>query len=296
MEILVTGGTGFIGGQLCTELDSRGHSVTALARNPADGDLPESVAVVAGDITDYDAIEGAFEGMDAVVNLVALSPLFKPRGGNQMHDQVHRGGTENAVRAAEVHGVKRFVQLSGIGADPDGPTAFLRAKGQAEEIVKASDMDWVIIRPTVVFGEGGELIPFIRKVALPYLTPLPGGGRTRMQVIWRGDLIPMLADAVEEDRYVGGTYELGGPDRLTIAQMAELIHRANGRSTAVIPIPMPLAGLGMSLGGLLPGFPFGSDQYKSLKMDLVVSENDVDEFGVEESELRSLRDFLNMGQ
>jgi len=296
MEILVTGGTGFIGSRLCAELDSRGHSVTAMARNPDDGDLPDSVTNVTGDITDPASIEGAFDGHDAVVNLVALSPLFKPRGGNQMHDRVTRGGTENAVREAESAGVDRFVQLSGIGADPNGPTAFTRAKGQAEEIVKASDLDWVIVRPTAVFGEGGEFIPFIKKVALPYLTPLPGGGRTRMQVIWVEDLAPILAAAVEEDEYVGGVYEIGGPDRLTIATIADLIHRSEGRSTAVLPIPMPLAGIGMAVGGLVPGFPFGTDQYRSLKMDLVVSENDVDEFGIDESELRSLADYLGVAQ
>ena len=296
MEILVTGGTGFIGRRLCAELDSRGHSVTAMARTPDDGDLPESVTMVTGDVTDPASIEGAFEGRDVVVNLVALSPLFKPRGGNQMHDRVTRGGTENAVREAESAGVDRFVQLSGINADPNGRTAFLRAKGQAEEIVKASEMDWVIIRPTAVFGEGGEFIPFIKKVALPYLTPLPGGGRTRMQVIWVEDLVPILADAVEGEEYVGGIYEVGGPDRLTIARIADLIHRSEGRSTAVIPIPMPLAGLGMTLGGMLPGFPFGADQYRSLQMDLVVSENDTDDFGIEESHLRSLADYLGVAQ
>jgi len=296
MEILVTGGTGFIGRRLCAELDSRGHSVTAMARTPDDGDLPESVTMVTGDVTDPASIEGAFEGRDVVVNLVALSPLFKPRGGNQMHDRVTRGGTENAVREAESAGVDRFVQLSGINADPNGRTAFLRAKGQAEEIVKASEMDWVIIRPTAVFGEGGEFIPFIKKVALPYLTPLPGGGRTRMQVIWVEDLVPILADAVEGEEYVGGIYEVGGPDRLTIARIADLIHRSEGRSTAVIPIPMPLAGLGMTLGGMLPGFPFGADQYRSLQMDLVVSENDIDDFGIEESHLRSLADYLGVAQ
>lgn len=294
MEILVTGGTGFIGSHLCAELDTRGHSVTALARKPDVGDLPASVGRQAGDVTDPGSLEGALDGTDVVVNLVALSPLFKPRGGDEMHDRVHRAGTENVVRAAENAGVDRIVQMSGIGADPNGPTAFLRAKGQAEEVVKDSSLDWVIVRPTVVFGEGDEIVPFIKKVAPPYLTPLPGGGRTRMQVIWVGDLAPMLADAVEGDDYVGGTYEIGGPDRLTLARIAELVHAASGRSTTVIPIPMPLAGLGMAVGGMVPGFPFGKDQYRSLKMDLVVSENDVDEFGVDEADLRRLADYLGV--
>jgi len=73
-----------------------------------------------------------------VVNLVALSPLFEPKGGNVMHDRIHRKGTENLVRAAEEGGAERFLQLSALGADPDGDTAYIRAKGQAEEIVRES--------------------------------------------------------------------------------------------------------------------------------------------------------------
>ena len=294
MNIIVAGGTGFIGSRLCTALDSRGHSVAAMARTPDDGDLPASVSIVSGDLTEAASIEGAFDGVDVVVNLVSLSPLFKPRGGNRMHDRVHRKGTENAVRAAEAADVDRFVQMSGIHASPDAPTAYLRAKGRAEELVKGSALDWVIFRPTVAFGEGAEIVPFIRKVALPYLTPLPGGGRTRMQVIWVQDLIPMLADGVEGNEFVGGTYELGGPDRLTIARIAELVHAADGRPTNVVPIPMPLAGMGMSLGGMIPGFPFSADQYRSLKLDLVVSENDVDAFGVQESDLKPFAEYLGV--
>lgn len=292
MEILVTGGTGFIGRRLCSEFADRGHDVTAFARSPGETNLPDDIATRQGDITNYDAMEAACADMDAVVNLVALSPLYRPKGGDRMHDIVHRGGTENAVRAAEAHDVDRFIQMSGIHADPDAPTAFLRAKGQAEQIVRGSTLDWTVLRPTVVFGDGGEFIPFIKKVAPPYLTPLPGGGRTRMQVIWLDDIAPIIADATESAEHINAVYELGGPDRLTLAEIARLVHRANGRSATVLPIPMALAGIGMTLGGKLPGFPFGPDQYRSLKMDLVVEDNDIDAFGVDPAELMTLRDYL----
>jgi len=82
-----------------------------------------------------------------VVNLVARSPLFEPKGGNVMHDRIHRKGTENLVRAAEEGGAERFLQLSALGADPDGDTAYIRAKGQAEEIVRESGLGWTIFRP-----------------------------------------------------------------------------------------------------------------------------------------------------
>jgi NADH dehydrogenase len=293
MNILVTGGTGFVGRNLCRELHDRGHDVTAMARTPEGADLPSGVSTVVGDVSAYDSIEAAFEGQDAVVNLVALSPLFKPSGGNEMHDEVHRRGTENCLRAAEEHGVERFVQMSALGADPDGDTAYIRAKGRAENAVESSGLDWVIFRPSVIFGEGGEFVSFTKKLAPPFLTPLPGGGKTRFQPIWVGDLVPMLADAVEDDAHVGQTYEIGGPEKLTLAEVAKVVHRAAGRSATVVPVPMALAGIGLSIAGSIPGFPMGADQYRSLKFDNTTGDNDVNAFGVEESELTTLAGYLD---
>lgn len=294
MDVLVTGGTGFIGTNLCRALDDRDHVVTAMARDPTGAGLPAGVDRVRGDVTDPETLTEAVPGHDAVVNLVALSPLRQPRGGNRMHDRVHREGTENVVSAAEAAGVDRIVQLSGIGADPDGPTAFLRAKGRAEAAVRRAELDHVILRPTVVYGEGGEFIPFVKSVAPPYLTPLPGGGKTRFQVLWIGDAVPMVADAVVGADHAGETYELGGPDRLTLAEIARLIHRADGRPSTVIPVPMALARVGMTVGGYLPGFPFGPDQYRSLQLDLVTESNDLEAFGVDATDLMTLRSYLGV--
>ena len=292
MKVLVVGGSGFIGSYLCRELKERGHSVTALSRSPGNDDLPKGIAKAMGNVTAYDSMHEAFDGMDVAVNLVALSPLFKPSGGDEMHDTVHRQGTENVVRACEEHGVSRLVQMSALGADPGGETAYIRAKGEAEEIVKGSSLDWVILRPSVVFGDGGEFVSFTKKLAPPYVTPLPGGGKTRFQPIWVEELVPMLADACEDDDHVGQTYEIGGPEKLTLAEVAETIHGAEGRSVTVVPVPMALAGVGLSIAGKVPGFPMGADQYRSLKFDNTTADNDVGAFGVEESELTTLGAYL----
>lgn len=294
MDVLVAGGNGFVGTNLVDELLDRDHEVTVLARNPDSADLPDGVASVSGDITAYESIESAVEGHDAVVNLVALSPLFKPKGGNQMHDEIHRHGTENLVRAAEAGDVDRFVQLSALGADPNGATAYIRAKGQAETHVTDSELDWVIFRPSVVFGEGGEFVSFTKKLAPPFLTPLPGGGKTRFQPIWVGDLVPLLVDGLEADEHVGQTYEIGGPDVLTLAAVAKLAHRADGRSVTVLPVPMALAGVGLSVAGTIPGFPMGADQYRSLKFDNTTDDNNVSAFGIDESDLTSLASYLGV--
>ncbi|WP_276258734.1 complex I NDUFA9 subunit family protein [Haloglomus litoreum] len=324
MNVLVTGGTGFVGRNLTRELAERGHDVTALARTPGEVDLHPEVETVVGDVTAYDSIEPAFEGQDAVVNLVALSPLFKPKGGDEQHMTVHLGGTRNCLQAAEAHGVDRFVQMSALGADPDGPTHYIRAKGQAEEAVTDADVDWTIFRPSVVFGDGDEFVGFTKLLAPPYFTPLPGGGKTRFQPIWIGDLVRMLAMALEgevpeaEDEdddgptpairrvddgadagdepnpHVGRTYAIGGPEVLTLAEVAELAHAADNKPVSVVNVPMGLAGIGLKTLGALPGAPMGGDQYRSLKFDNTTADNDVGVFGYDEADLRTLADYLGV--
>jgi NADH dehydrogenase len=293
MDVLVTGGTGFIGSHLCPELVERGHDVTVLARTPGDADLPADVGRVAGDVTNYDDVASAVEGMDMVVNLVSLSPLFKPKGGDETHLRVHLGGTENVVEACEAEGVRKVVQMSALGADTDGPTAYIRAKGRAEQVVRNSDVAWTIVRPSVVFGDGGEFVEFTKLLTTPYVTGLPGGGRTRFQPIWVADLVPMLADCVR-DAHDGETYELGGREALTLAEVTKLVYRAEGRSVAVLPVPMPLAKVGLSVADPLPFVPLGQDQYRSLGIDNTVRENDVSAFGVEPDDLRTLSSYLGL--
>jgi uncharacterized protein YbjT (DUF2867 family) len=293
MDVLVTGGTGFIGAHLCRELDERGHEVTALSRTPEDGDLPDGVETVMGDVTAYDSIEEHFEGQDAVVNLVALSPLFKPRGGGERHFDVHLGGTENVVAAAEAHGVAKIVQMSGIHADPDADTAYLAAKGEAEQVVRESELAWTIVRPTVVFGDGDEFQGFVKLLTTPVVTALPGAN-SGYQLIWIGDLTPMLADSLEET-HDGETYEIGGPERQTLAEITRLIYRAEGKSVSVVSVPLALAGVGLTLADPLPFVPFGRDQYRSLRQyDLVVEHNDAEAFEADPAEMRTFADYLGV--
>ncbi|WP_049928787.1 complex I NDUFA9 subunit family protein [Halopiger goleimassiliensis] len=291
MKVLVAGGTGFIGSTLCAELAERDHEVTALSRNPDDDRVPDGVETAMGDVSAFDSIAETVAAHDAVVNLVALSPLYQPPDDLD-HETVHLRGTENLVRAAEDGGVDRFLQMSALGADPDGPTAYIRAKGRAERVVRDSSLDWTIVRPSVVFGDGGEFVGFTKTLTTPYLTGLPGGGTTRFQPIWVGDLAPMLADAAVDDAHVGEIYELGGPEVYTLADVTELVYESEGRSVTVLPIPMVLAKVGLTAIDPIPFVPFGTDQARSLEFDNTVADNDVAAFGVDVDELLTLRSYL----
>lgn len=293
MKVLVTGGTGFIGQHLCTELHERGHDVTAMSRSPESDAVPDGVELAQGDVTDRDSLDEAFEGQDTVVHLVALSPLYQPDGGEEAHYEIHLGGTENVLDAAEDHGVDRFVHMSAVGADPNGDTAYISAKGQAEGVVRGADLDWVIFRPSIVFGDGGEFIGFTRTLTTPYVTGLPGGGEgMEFQPIWVEDLVPILADAVEGDDQTDQVYEIAGPQQLSLADVTELVYRSEGKPVTILPVPMALARAGLTAADPLPFVPFGTDQYRSLSLSLTIEDNDVDAFGVDEDELTTLADYL----
>ncbi|MEF8776606.1 MAG: complex I NDUFA9 subunit family protein [Haloarculaceae archaeon] len=292
MNVLVPGGTGFVGRHLTAELAERGHDVTALSREPDADSLHDDVETAIGDVTAYDSIEPHFEGMDAVVNLVALSPLFKTPAA--AHDRLTRQGTEHCIQAAEAHDVGRFVYMSGIHADPEASTAYLRAKGEAEAAVRESALSWVIYRPTIVFGEGCEIVDFVSFVTTPFVTPLPGGGRVRYQPIAVEDLAPMLADGVEDDDRDGEIYELGGPEVLSLADLTRLIYRARGRSIRILPVPTSLAKVGLQVAEHIPFAPLGADQGEALDTNLVVETNDVDAFGTDPAEMRTVAEFLGV--
>jgi len=293
MKVLVAGGTGFIGSTLCRELHDRGHDVTALSREPDPGVVPEGVDIAVGDIRAYDSIEEPVAAHDAVVNLVSLSPLFDPPRGLS-HESVHLEGTKNLVRAAEEAGTSRFIHMSALGVDPNADTAYLRAKGQAENVVKESALEWTIFCPSVVFGDGGEFVSFTKLLTTPYVTGLPGGGKTPFQPIWVGDLVPMIAESLEDDDHIGKRYEIGGPDVHTLKEVTELAYKADGKSVTVLPVPMIMAKIGLTAAGPMPFVPFGPDQARSLQINNTVDDNDVSAFGIDEDDLRTLEAYLGL--
>lgn len=285
MNVLVAGGSGFVGRTLCDLLADRDHDVTAASRSPDGIGRSGRVETATLDVTEPD-LEPVVDGHDAVVNLVALPSHVQPRG--RSHEAVHLDGTRNLVRASENTGVERFVQMSGLGVESDVSTAYLDAKRSAERVVRESTLDWVTYRPSVVFGDGCAFVPFVERLATARVVPLPGGGNLAMQPIWVGDLGPMIADGVDGSRHVGRTYEIGGPERLTLREIVESVRPG----AVVVPVPMPLAAVGSAVAEVVPGIPFGRDQYRVFGLDNTVDENDVTAFGVATGDLRTLDEYL----
>ena len=285
-RVLVAGGAGFVGRSLCRVLAERGYDVTAASRSPDPGSLPPGVETTTLDVTEPDLTE-AVAGHDAVVNLVALPSHVQPRG--RTHDEVHRAGTAHLLRASEETGVGRFVQLSGLGVDEGVDAAYFRAKRAAERLVRESALAWTIYRPSVVFGDGCAFLPFLRRITPPLVGALPGGGSMRIQPIWVEDLAPLLADGLDDERHVGETYEIGGPERLTLAETVRTVTGAR----AVLPIPMSLAAVGFRLAELVPGVPLGRDQYRAFALDNTTPDNDVTAFGVDECAMLTLGTYVH---
>lgn len=286
MKIFITGGSGFVGSHLARKLNEE-HEVTVGGLEPEDSvlELPEEVERKRMDVTNRETID--FSGYDCVIHLVALSPLKEP---NVPYYKVHTEGTEKVVKQAEEDGVERYFHMSALGADEDAETEYLRTKGEAEKIVEESDLNWRIFRPSVIFGEGGQFLDFISKMTTPYLTVLPGK-KTLFQPLYVGDVATMIETSLA-DQYSGKKLELGGPEQLSLGDIAKKIDGAKGRKLRVSGLPMPLFLATTMTTEQLPLIPFGVDQYRSLKSDNVPLENQAKILGFETEDLTTLDEYL----
>jgi uncharacterized protein YbjT (DUF2867 family) len=241
MNILITGITGFVGSHLAARLTAEGHHVRGLVRKPdARGHLAQNVQVelAQGDITKPDTLSNAMRGMDAVAHLVAI-PY---ESGSATFQAINAQGTRNVVQAAQAAGVKRFIQQSALAADSKSPYAYLRSKGEGEDAVRASNLDWTIFRPSVLVGEEDEFANALARwlVITPLVFPLVGNGLARFQPLWIEDMVTLVAHALHEPRTIHQTFEIGGPEHLTYEAMVKQILFALQRKRLLLKVPVPL--------------------------------------------------------
>jgi NADH dehydrogenase len=275
MTVLVTGATGFVGGHVVHALRARGTPVRALVRDRRRGARLTAwgAELVDGDITDPVSLRAACTGADDVIHLVAII-----RGSRTQFERVMAQGTRDLVRAAQATGVRRFVLASALGLDErtKETVPYYRAKWAMEQAVQDAGIEYVIFRPSFVFGKDGGVLPtFVRLARFAPVTPIVGPGTQRLQPIWVEDVAEYYAVAVDLPAAANRTFEIGGPDAPTWNEFWERLKRVLGTRRPSVHVPFALLRAQAMLTERLPGAPVTRDQLTMLALgDNVVTTSD----------------------
>ena len=294
------GGSGFIGKYAAQKFARAGWRVRVAVRRPNDalsmrtyGDVGQ-VEPVQANIRDDASVARAVQGADVVVNLVGILN----ESGKQRFDAVQAEGARRVAAAAKAAGASRFVQVSAIGADPDGAAAYARTKAAGEAAARAAFPDAVILRPSIVFGPEDQF--FNRFAGMARLSPaIPlVGGQTRFQPVYVDDVAGAIFKAATLPEAAGNTYELGGPQTHSFADLMRLMLTTIHRRRFLAPLPFAVASFqawGLDLAqtlsfGLFTNTLLTQDQVKMLRRDNVVSEGalGLQDLGVEATTLESV--------
>jgi len=284
--ITIFGGAGFIGRHLVRLLAADGWRIRAISRTPGLAGHLQPLGDVGQIIVqplvgmDEAALARAIEGSSAVVNLIGI--LYET--SKQRFDEVQGELPGRIARAAAKAGVERLVHVSAIGADDQSSSAYARSKAEGEAAVRQAFIEAVIIRPSIVIGPEDDFFNRFAAMArtLPAL-PLIGGGTTRFQPIYVGDVAKAIAASLERADATGRTFEIGGPKTYSFEQLLRYMLDVIGRKRLLVDLPFSMASLQARLLELLPVPPLTRDQLELLKTDNVVSEeaSTLGELGIE---------------
>jgi len=277
LETLVTvfGGSGFLGRNVVRALCKRDYRIRVAVRRPElavhlqPGGKVGQVHAVQANLRYPASVEAAIRDSHVVVNLVGILT----EGGAQSFDAVQGKGAAAVARAAAAVGA-RMVHVSAIGADENSLSGYARSKAAGEKAVLAAIPQATILRPSVVFGPEDQFTNrFAALARMSPALPLIGGGVTRMQPVYAGDVATAVANAVDGKTRPGATYELGGPEVLTMRQIMEVILAITGRKRMLVSLPFGLAKLQAQLLQFAPGaLKLTPDQVALLRTDNVVSD------------------------
>jgi NADH dehydrogenase len=271
--VLVTGATGFIGPHVAHALRAREVPVRALVRDLRSGARLAAwgVELVVGDVTDPASVRAALSGVDSVVHLVAII-----KGAPADFDRIMTQGTRGLVAAAQDVGVRRFVLASALGLDERSKDVvpYYAAKWEMERAVKESGLEYVILRPSFVFGKHGGVLPtFVRLARFAPVTPIVGPGTQRLQPIWVDDVAEYYARSIDLPAAANRTFEIGGPDTPTWNEFWDRLKRVLGARRPSIHVPFAVMRVQATLLERLPGAPVTRDQLKMLELgDNVVTD------------------------
>ncbi len=293
------GGTGFVGRALVDRLIADGHEVSVVSRNSArhlDRSLPPNASIRDCDEYDAMALARAIRGSDVAINLVGIlnDPGFGDSGRGFVRAHVEL--TRSVIAACDQAGVPRLLQMSALNAGR-GNSHYLRTRGAAEELVKASNLDWTIFQPSVIFGPGDGL--FCRFAALLKIAPvLPlACASTKFAPVWIGDVIEAFCRALVDESAIRQTYELYGKDILTLAQIVHTTAQQMGLRRYVLPLPDAIGRVQAFAMDFVPGKPFSSDNFRSLQTDSVGGIDGLHRLGIEPTRMSAiLPDILGHGE
>src|SRR6266446_7334338 len=271
-RITVFGGTGFIGCHLVPLLVRSGESMRLAVRQPGRVQMTtasaRAVEIIQADVLDDIAVDAAIAGTDAVINLVGILTETT----TQTYRAIHVEGARRIALAAHRQGVMRVIHISALGASPTSPAISDQTKAEGEQAVRAAFPQATIVRPSLAFGEDDHFFSrFVAMVRSSPVLPLIGGGTTKFQPVFVGDMTAGLLALLKQSDTAGKTYEFGGPRVYSFKALLELLLTALNRQRALIPIPFALAEMQAGLLELLPNPPLTRDQVRLLKTDKVVS-------------------------
>jgi uncharacterized protein YbjT (DUF2867 family) len=233
--ILVTGPTGCIGKAVVERLTSSGHSVKCLWHWGHEHLVPRRVVITGGDVRNTNSLVEAMEDVDTVIHLACL----RRNTSDATVEDVNVEGARHVVEAVKKAGVPRLISMGCLGAEARSAYPYLRTMGKAEEIVRASGVNFTVVKSAAVYGEGDWLTTWLHGIStdFPFVMPLPHKGETKLQPIWVGD----LAACVERCLSVRSTFRqvvpIGGPQSLTISDIAQLTLNATRRKRRIVRVP-----------------------------------------------------------
>lgn len=281
--ILIAGGTGFVGSHLVSRLINEGHKVRCVVREGSSkiGRIKDlGVEIAAGDISDPASLDNACKGIDTVIHLVGI--IQEQKG--MTFQSIHVDGTKNLINAAKKNNVRLFYYQSANGADKNGRTAYYRTKAEAEEIVKASGLDYIIFRPSLIYGKGDEFVLRLTKIIREApVIPIIGSGESRLQPIFIDDLITCLIKAITTPQFKSRTFCVAGPEQIRFEDIINRIADVVGIKKSKFHIPVALMRpAAMIMEALLPKPPVTWEQIIMLQGDNVCDIKEMKEvFGIE---------------
>ncbi len=289
-RICVLGGTGFVGRHLMFSLARQGHHLRVLTRRRERHRellVIPTLELVEADVHYVSDLTERFQGCDTVINLTGI--LNPGAGEANSFEQVHAALPGKVVEACRFNGIRRLLHMSALGADPQGPSEYLRSKGRGEAAVTAAaDLETTLFRPSVVFGPGDSFLNrFAAILRLAPVVPL-ASATTRFAPVYVGDVADAFIHALGERATIGRSYDLCGPRVYTLQELVEYTGRTIGRRPWVFGLGPKASRLQAHAMEYLPGPPLSRDNLASMSQDSVCADNGLGTLGIEPTALEAI--------